>query len=83
MGPYLKKDVLSTAFVYARYTMGMEELNNFGMKKCLTSPSSPNKFLNSFSDENDETIYTYTGPFMENFVRNSIKGGRCNGFNQQ
>ena len=31
--PYVKNDVLSTAFCYARYTMGMEELTNFGMKK--------------------------------------------------
>ena len=26
--PYVKNDVLSTAFCYARYTMGMEELTN-------------------------------------------------------
>ena len=30
--PYVKIDVLSTAFCYARYTMGMEELTGFGMK---------------------------------------------------
>ena len=29
--PYVKNYVLSTAFCYARYTMGMEELTNFGM----------------------------------------------------
>ena len=33
-------------------------------------------------DENDEPIYTYTDPFMRNFVRKAIKGGRCNAFNQ-
>ena len=33
-------------------------------------------------DENDEPIYTYTEPFMRNFVGKSIKGGRCNACNQ-
>ena len=80
--PYLKNDVLSTAFCYARYTMGMEELTNFGMKNSLTLPSLANKYFNSLRDENDKPIYTYTDPFMRNFVRKSIKGGRCNAFNQ-
>ena len=80
--PYVKNDVLSTAFCYARYTMGMEELTNFGMKNSLTLPSLANKYFNSLRDENDEPIYTYTDPFMRNFVRKSIKGCRCNAFNQ-
>ena len=29
---YVENDVLSTAFCYARYTLGTEELTNFGMK---------------------------------------------------
>ena len=62
--------------------MGMEELTGFGMKKNLTLPSSANKFFYSLRDENDEPIYTYTDPFMRNFVRKSIKGGRCKAFNQ-
>ena len=80
--PYVKNDVLSTAFCYARYTMGMEELTEFGMKNSLTLPSLANKYFNSLRDENDEPIYTYTDPFMRNFVRKAIKGGRCNAFNQ-
>ena len=80
--PYVKKDVLSTAFCYARYTMGMEELTGFGMKNSLTLLSLANKFFNSLRDENDEPIYTYTDPFMRNFVTRSIKGSRCNAFNQ-
>ena len=80
--PYVKNDVLSTAFCYARYTMGMEELTEFGMKNSLTLPSLANKYFNSLRDENDEPIYTYTDTFMRNFVRKSIKGGRCNAFNQ-
>ena len=62
--------------------MGMEELTNFGMKNSLTLPSLANKYFNSLRDENDAPIYTYTDPFMRNFVRKAIKGGRCNAFNQ-
>ena len=80
--PYVKIDVLSTAFCYARYTMGMEELTEFGMKNSLTLPALANKYFNSLREENDEPIYTYTDPFMRNFVRKAIKGGRCNAFNQ-
>ena len=62
--------------------MGMEELTNFGMKNSLTLPSLASKYFNSLRNENDEPIYTYTDPFMRNFVRKSIEGGRCNAFNQ-
>ena len=79
--PYVKNDVLSTAFCYARYTMWMEELTNFGMKNSLTLPSLANKYFNSLGDENDEPIYIYTDPFMRNFVRKAIKGGRCSASN--
>ena len=81
--PYVKNDVLSTAFCYARYTMGMEEVTGFGMKNSLTLPSLAKKYFHSLRDENDEPIYTYTDPFMKNFVRKAIKGGRCNAFNQR
>ena len=80
--PYVKNDVLSTAFCYARYTMGTEELTEFGMKNSLTLPSLANKFFKSSRVENDEPIDNYTDPFMRNFVRKAIKGGRCNAFNQ-
>ena len=62
--------------------MGMEELTGFGMKNSLILPSLANKNFNSLRDENEEPIYTYTNPFMRNFVRQSIKGGRCNAINQ-
>ena len=81
--PYVKNDVLSTAFCYARYTMGMEELTEFDMKNSLTLSSLANNYFNSFRDENDEPIYIYTDPFMRKFVRKSIKEGRCNAFNQR
>ena len=80
--PYLKNDVLSTAFSYARYSKRMEDLTGFGMKNSLTLPSLANKFFNSSREENDETIYTYNDEFMRHFVRQSIKGGRCSALNQ-
>ena len=51
----------------------MEELTEFGMKNSLTLPSLANKYFNSLRDENDEPIYTYSDPFMRNFVRKAIK----------
>ena len=80
--PCIKNDELSTAFCFARYTMGMEELTGFGKKNSLALPSLPNKYFNSLRDQDDEAIYTYNDPFMRNFVRKAIKGGRCNPFNQ-
>ena len=62
--------------------MGMEELTNFGMKNGLTLPSLAKNFFKSLGDENDEPLHTNTDPFLRNFVRQSIKGGRCNAFNQ-
>ena len=54
--PYVKNDVLSTAFCYGRYTMGMEELTGFGMENSLTLPSLTNKHFNILAGENDEPI---------------------------
>ena len=57
--------------------------NGFGMKNSTTLPSLANKFFNSLIDENDEPIYTYNDEYMQNFVRQSIKGGRCVVLNQR
>ena len=65
--PYLKNDVLSTAFSYARSSKGMEELTGFVMKNRLTLTSLANKYVNSFRDENDEPIHTYNVEFMRHF----------------
>ena len=80
--PYLKNDVLSTAFSYAKYSKGIEKLTGFGMKNCLTFPSLANNYFNSLRDESDEPIYTYNDEFIRHFVRKAIKGGRCSAVNQ-
>ena len=71
------KNVLTTAFGYARYTKGMEDLTGFGMKNSLTLQSLAIKFFNSSRDENDEPVYSYYDKYMRYFVQKSIKGGRC------
>ena len=80
--PYVKNNKLSIAFFYARYTMGMQRLTNFGTKNWFTLPCSANKYFKSLRDENEEPLYTFTDPSMRNFARNSIKGGRCIAFNK-
>ena len=62
---HVKNDVLSTAFCYVRYAMGMEDSTHFGVKNSLTLQSLANCYFNSLRDENDEPIYTYTNPFVE------------------
>ena len=74
--------MLSTAFSHARYAKGMEELTGLGMKKSLILPSLANKYFNSLRDDNEEPIYAYNDEIMRDFVRQSIKGGRCSALNQ-
>ena len=45
--PYLRRDVLSLAFINARYSINMESITNFGMKNCLSLPSVGWKNYNS------------------------------------
>ena len=80
--PYVKNDVLCTAFSYARYIKAMEEITGFSMKDCLSLPGFGWKYFNSLRTEEDEPIYTYNDKYMRWFVRQSIKGGRVCAFNQ-
>ena len=80
--PYVKNDVLCTAYSYARYIKAMEEITKFSMKDCLSLPGLGWKYFNSLRTEEDEPIYTYNDKYMRWFVRQSIKGGRVCAFNQ-
>ena len=80
--PYVKNDVLCTAFIYARYRKAMEELTGFGMKECLSVLGLGLKYFNSLRTEEDEPIYTYNDNYMRNFVRQAAYGGRVCAFNQ-
>ena len=80
--PYVKNDVLCTAYSYARYIKAMEEITGFSMKDCLSLPGLGWKYFNSLRTEEDEPIYTCNDKYMRWFVRQSIKGGRVCTFNQ-
>ena len=80
--PYVKKDVLCTAFSYARYCKAMEKNTGFSMKDCSSLPGLGWKYFNSLRTEEDEPIYTYNDKYMRWFVRQSVKGGRVCAFNQ-
>ena len=80
--PYVKNDVLCTAFSYARYIKAMEELTKFSMKDCLSLPGQGLKYFNSLRTEEDEPIYTYNDKYMRHFVRQAAYGGRVCCFNQ-
>ena len=80
--PYVKNDVLCTAYSYARNIKAMEEIMGFSMKDCLSLPGLSWKYFNSLRTEEDEPIYTYNDKYMRWFVRQSIKGGRVCAFNQ-
>ena len=80
--PYVKNDVLCTAYSYARYIEDMKEITGFSMKDSLSLPGLGWKYFNSLRTEEDEPIYTYNDKYMRWFVRQSIKGGRVYAFNQ-
>ena len=71
---YVKQDVLCTAFSYARYCTGMEEITGFSMKDSLSAPRLGWKYFNSSRKEEDEPVYTYDDEYMRYFKRQSKKG---------
>ena len=62
--PYVKNDVLCTAYSYARYIKAMEEITRFSLKDCLSLPGLGWKYFNSLRTEEDEPIYTYNDKYM-------------------
>ena len=62
--PCLKNNLLSNLFSNARYSKGMEELTEFGLKKSFKLPSLANKCFDNLRDENDEPIYTHNHDYM-------------------
>ena len=54
--PYVKNDVLCTAYSYARYIMNMKKITGFSMKGFLSLPGLGWKYFNSLRTEEDEPI---------------------------
>ena len=79
--PYVKNDVLCTAFSYARFFKVMEEISGFSMKDCLSLPGPGLKYFNSLRTEEDGPLYTYNDKYMRYFVRQASYGGRVCAFN--
>ena len=78
---YVKKDVLCTAFTYARYSKAREKHTGFSMKDCLSLPGLGWKYFNSLRTDEDEPIYTYNDKYMRLFLRQSIEGVKVCAFN--
>ena len=80
--PYVKNDVLCTAFSYAIYIKAMQEITCFSLKDCLSLPGLGLNCFTSLRTEKDEPIYTYNDKYMRWFVRQAAYGGRVCAFNQ-
>ena len=80
--PYVKMDVLSTSYCYARYSKAMQEFTGFSKEDCLSLPGLGFKYFNSLGTDKDEPIYTYNDKNMRWFVRQAAYGGRVCAFNQ-
>ena len=79
--PYIKNDVLSTAFSYAKCCKAIEEITGFSMKDCLSALGLEWKYFNGMRDKKDEPIDTYNDKYRRWFIQQSIKGGRVCAFN--
>ena len=80
--PYVKMDVLSTSFCYARYCGAFQEITKFSMKDFLSLPGLGFKYFNSLRTDRDGPIYTYNDKYTRHFVRQAAYGGRVCAFNQ-
>ena len=58
--PYLKMDVLSLAFIYARYTMNMDSLTGFRNEKLFKSTFLGWKYYNSKRTKEQKKMNLYT-----------------------
>ena len=76
--PYLISDVLCLAFIYARHSMEMQKMTGFGMKDCLTEASLGWKCFGTYNK--DREFYTLNNKYVRDFIRKSIKGGRCGAY---
>ena len=72
--PYVRNDVLCTAFSYARYIKAIEEITGFSMKDCLSLPGLGLKYFTTLGTEQDEPIYTYNNKYMRWYVRQAAYG---------
>ena len=78
--PYLKLDVLCSAFINARHFMEMQKMSGFGIKDCLTEANLGWKCFGTYNK--DREFYTFNDKCVRDFIRKSIKGGRVAALNR-
>ena len=76
--PYLLSDVLCLAFIYARHSMEMQKMSGFGIKDCLTETSLGWICFGKYNRNRE--LYTFNDKYVRDFIRKSIKGGRCGSY---
>ena len=76
--PYLISDVLCLAFIYARNSIEMQKMTGFGIKDCLTEASLGWKCFGTCNKNRE--FYTFNEKYVRDFIRKSIKGGRCGAY---
>ena len=59
--------------------MEMQQMSGFGIKDCLTEASLGWKCFETYNK--DREFYTSNHKFVCDFIRRSIKGGRCAALN--
>ena len=58
--------------------MEMQKMSGFGIKDCLTEASLGWKCFGSYNK--DREFYTFNDKYVRDFIRKSIKGGRCGAY---
>ena len=78
--PYLKSDVLCLGFTYARYSMEMQNMSEFGIKDCLTEASLGWKCFGEYSKSRQ--FRTLSENYVSDFIHKSIKGRKVSALNR-
>ena len=58
--------------------MEMQNMSGFGIKDCLTEASLGWKCFGTYNK--DREFYTFNNIYVRDFIRISVKGGRCGAF---
>ena len=58
--------------------METQKMTGFGIKDCLTEASLGWKCFGTYNK--DREFYTFNNKYVRDFIRKSIKGGRCGTF---
>ena len=74
--PYLRKDISALACCVIKYNNVMKDLVDENMVDNLTAPSLTFKGWLKDLKEDNISLYSHVDPFIRNYIRRSVKGGR-------